>query len=277
MDSADDGPHGDRDDDHAEHREQARRSRCTLRRRSAFSGGAIRVARPNPRVVARRATSPQASQLTMLTRHLQIGRACRRPARTLRAHLYPPRRADRSARRGRRDAKDPAGREAGGVPFIPRGRGTRSRAVGRGSDRLGTDLAGADPHDLLDRGDEDLAVADHARCGLSSEIPSTTSWTSWSCTTAMTRIFGSRSMRVLLTAPLLRDALLDPVALDLDHGEPGVAQAHERVLDALELLGPEDGFDLLHHASPPTGFGCGVRRALRDLRSSSRRPGRRCR
>src|SRR6185312_10931618 len=133
-------------------------------------------------------------------------------------------------------------------------RAQRSRAARRWTlDGRLPALARADADDLLDRRDEDLAVADLAGARRLDD--------------RLDRALGERVLQdhldldlrqeiddVLGAAVELGVALLAAEALDLGHGEPGDAELRQRLAHLVELERLDDRFDLLHGsdgASPP--------------------------
>src|SRR6266536_2623745 len=121
----------------------------------------------------------------------------------------------------------------------------RLRGGGYCSDRRFAGLAGANPHDLLDRCDEDLAVADLSRPrGFYDRFYR-----------AFDEIVGDDHLDldlgqeiddVLRTAIELGMALLAAETLNLRHREPADADIGERFAHLVELERLDDGFDFFH-------------------------------
>src|SRR6266536_476971 len=124
----------------------------------------------------------------------------------------------------------------------------RLRGGGYCSDRRFAGLAGANPHDLLDRCDEDLAVADLSRPrGFYDRFYR-----------AFDEIVGDDHLDldlgqeiddVLRTAIELGMALLAAETLNLRHREPADADIGERFAHLVELERLDDGFDFFHRCS----------------------------
>src|SRR5438445_3042400 len=119
---------------------------------------------------------------------------------------------------------------------------------GRRSDGCFAGLAGADPHDLFDRGDEDLAVADLSRsCRFDDRFYR-----------ALDQIVGDDHLDldlgqeiddVLRTAIELGMTLLAAETLDLRHRETADADLGERLAHLVELERLDDCFDFFHRCS----------------------------
>src|SRR5437867_4415349 len=124
----------------------------------------------------------------------------------------------------------------------------RLRGGGYCSDRRFAGLTGADAHDLLDRCNEDLAVADLSRPrGFYDRFYR-----------ALDEIVGDDHLDldlgqeiddVLRTAIELGMALLAAETLDLRHREPADADIGERLAHLVELERLDDGVDFFHRCS----------------------------
>src|SRR5256885_9329580 len=137
------------------------------------------------------------------------------------------------------------------------GAGRRRRGAGpaqeRALDRRFVGLAGADAHNVLDAGDEDLAVADLAGArrlddGIDGALDLVVRHHH------LDLHFRQEIDHVLGAAVELGMALLAAEALDLGDGQAGDADFGERFAHFVELEGFDDGLDLLHLRSP-TGEG----------------------
>ena len=111
--------------------------------------------------------------------------------------------------------------------------------------RVGVGLAGADAHRLIDRGDENLAVADLAGLGGADDGVD-------HLVDAVGRHrhldpdLGQEVHRVFGAAVDFGVALLAAVAFDLGHGHAVHADRDQRVADFLELEWLDDGDDQFH-------------------------------
>src|SRR2546425_10476519 len=119
---------------------------------------------------------------------------------------------------------------------------------GRRSDGCFAGLAGADPHDLFDRGDEDLAVADLSRSRRFDNR----------FYRALDQIVGDDYLdldlgqeidNVLRAAIELGMALLAAEALDFRHRKTADADLGERLAHLVELERLDDRFDFFHCCS----------------------------
>src|SRR6185369_10697339 len=114
-------------------------------------------------------------------------------------------------------------------------RAPRSRAFEMGSDRGAAALSRTDPDDLVDRQDEDLAVADAA--GLRDLLVADDD---------LELHLGQKVHDVLRPSVELRVTLLAPEALDLGDGESLDSDAGETFLHLIELERLDDRLDLFH-------------------------------
>jgi FkbM family methyltransferase len=110
-------------------------------------------------------------------------------------------------------------------------------------------LAGANSNNLLDRGDEDLAVADFPGAGRFG----------YRLDTRLRLLFGNNDLdlyfgkkihHVFGAAIELRVALLPAKAFDFGRGHSGNADLGQRFPDIVQLEGFDDGFNLLHDSNP---------------------------
>src|SRR6185295_415399 len=116
-------------------------------------------------------------------------------------------------------------------------------------------LAGADPHNVLDRSHENLAVADLAGPGgLDDGIDG-----AFDLVVRHHHLdlhLGQEIDHVLGAAVELGVALLAAEALHFRDGQAGDADLRERLAHLVEFERLHDGFDFLHFESPPAKADC---------------------
>lgn len=117
-------------------------------------------------------------------------------------------------------------------------------------------LSRANPYDFRDGANEDLAVSD----AVGSRGPGYHIYAVDDLMVVDHRNdadLWQQVDHVLLASPLLLDALLNAVPFDFAHRESVVPKVDQGPLHGLKTLRTDDSFDLLHHASLPTGRGAG--------------------
>src|SRR5215211_366932 len=121
-----------------------------------------------------------------------------------------------------------------------------------GSQRLGAGLAGTDADRLLDRGDEDLAVADLAGAGgLADRLDRALD--QGIVDHHLDLHLGQEAHGVLSAAIDLGLAFLAAEALHFADGQALDAERRQRIADVVQLERLEDGHDHFHFGCPPTG------------------------